>query len=313
MSSPSPDDPGGRSFATIDLARRNLRFANFQGARLQGANLTGAHLQGANLINVRLQGAHLGGAHLQGANLSIAHLQGANLMNAHLQGAYLSVAHLQGANLRGAQLQGTDLEEARLQSAGLEGAQLQGANLMNAHLQCANLKRARLQGTDLEGAQLQGSSGNPDSGYLVWAPGVSHNFPADKSSREEYLETLVTDETATVKLAWGPGMSLEEHLRKCMEKDQGRGDRLSYNRVQPDWNAWAEWTAEFACEDQYTARSSLKRWRSDGLALSGLKGSDRAEAQKLVREALAAARETGEKCPGLHSISDDEWKEFIGS
>lgn len=79
ISSPNPDDPGGRSFAAIDLARRKLRFANFQGARLQGANLTGAHLQGANLMNARLQGAHLGGAHLQDASLSIAHLQGANL------------------------------------------------------------------------------------------------------------------------------------------------------------------------------------------------------------------------------------------
>ena len=338
---PKPGNPGdNRSFANITLAGRKLLFANLQGTHLQGADFTNAHLQGvnlrvaymqgANLRDAQLQGADLRETHLQGANLTNAGLQGANLTNAHLQGAYLWLAHLQGArlvmaHLQGAylwlaQLQGADLKDAQLQGTNLRDVHLQGADLRNAQLQCTNLRDVHLQGADLGDAQLQGadlgdeelqgSADNPDLGYLVWAPGVSYDFPADKSS---YLKTLVTDETATVKLAWAAwSMSVGELLQECVNEDQEYRVFLPSNHVQPDWNAWANWTAEFACEDEYTARSSLERWTSPLFPLSGLEGSDRAEAQKLVSRALVAARETGEKCPGLHSISDDEWEEFIG-
>ena len=290
----------------------DFRDANLQEAQLQGADLRFAQLQGANLGSAQLQGVNLRYAQLQGMDLGFMRLQGADLGSAQLQGADLGSARLQGANLQEAQLQGANLQAARLQGADLQEAQLQGANLQLAQLQCVNLQEAQLQGADLQFARLQGSSGNPDSEHLVWAPGVSYDFPADKSSREEYLETLAIDETATVKLAWEPSVSLEEHLQKCMEKDQGPRVRLPDNHNQPDWDTWAEWTTEFACEDEYTARSSLQRWASEE-PLSSLEGPDRAEAQKLVRKALVAARETGEECPGLHAISDDEWKEFIGS
>ena len=339
---PKPGNSGdNRSFANITLAGRKLLFANLQGTHLQGADFTNAHLQGvnlrvaymqgANLRDAQLQGADLRETHLQGANLTNAGLQGANLTNAHLQGAYLVMAHLQGArlvmaHLQGAylwmaQLQGADLRDSQLQGTNLRGVHLQGADLRNAQLQCTNLRDVHLQGADLGDAQLQGAdlgdeelrggAGNPDLGYLVWAPGVSYDFPADKSS---YLKTLITDETATVKLAWAAwSMSVGELLQECVNEDQEYRVSLPSNHVQPDWNAWANWTAEFACEDEYTARSSLNRWMSEEDPLSGLEGSDRAEAQKLVRRALVAARETGEECPGLHSISDDEWKEFVGS
>ena len=261
------------------------------------------------------------GVDLRGTNLQYAQLQGAYLQHAQLQGANLQGAYLQGAYLLGAQLQGANLQDAQLQGANLQDAQLQGANLQEAGLQCANLQDTWLQGTDFGDAQLHGvdlgdgklqsSSDESDPWHLVWTPGVSYDFTADKLSRKQYLNTLVTDKTATVELAWGTGMSLEEHLRKCMEEDRKPSDSLPDNYSQPDWNAWAEWTAEFACEDEYTARSSLERWESYLVRLSGLEDSDEAESQKLVHKALVAARETGEECPGLHSIPDDEWKEFI--
>ena len=330
MSGPKSDSPSDKGFANSDLAERNLRFAKFPYAHLRDADLGRAQLQGASLWEAQLQGAHLGGAQLQGAHLWEAQLQGADLLGAQLQGAdlgeaelqgaHLGEAQLQGAHLREAQLQGADLGRAELQGAHLGGAQLQGADLGNAWLQCTDLEGARLQGTDLGNAQLQGSSGNPDPEHLIWAPGVSYDFPADKSS---YLETLVSGPdpyrfgrfTETIKIAWRRRrreMPLEEHLRKCIEEDRQPIDPLPDNSRQPDWNTWAEWTAEFACEDEYTARSSLKRWTSFS-PLSGLEDSDRAEAQKLVREALETTRkiETEEECPGLHSISDDEWKKFV--
>ena len=222
------DKPGDESLATIDLSGRNLRFANFRGAHLQGAYLSGAQLQGAYLQDTQLQGADLLEARLQGAILRDPEqkkgpllrdpqLQGADLVRAQLQGVNLRSAQLQGADLAGANLQGANLREARLQGANLARANLQGANLREAWLQCAYLQDTQLQGADLTKAQLQGSSGRPDLEYLVRASYVSREFPADKSS---YLKTLVSNETATVKLAWGTFLSLEEYLKKCMEEDQ---------------------------------------------------------------------------------------------
>ena len=318
---PKSDEPSDESFTTIDLAGRNLRFAHFQDAWLQGVNLSRAELQGADLWRARLQDANLFEAQLQGVDLSRAQLQGADLLGAQLQGANLSQAELQDADLFEAQLQGANLSQAELQDADLLGAQLQGADLSQAQLQganlwfgglqCANLQKAHLQGVDLRGAQLQGSFGTFSSWYLVDTLGVLCDFPTDKLSPEQYLETLVTNVTATVKLAWETGMSVGEHLQECINEDWDHRVHLPSNSAQPDWNTWAEWTTKFSCENEYTARSSLKRWVSESIAPSGLEDSDKA----LVRKALATARttKTEEECPGLHSIPDDEWKEFVGS
>ena len=283
------------------------KFGREWGPDFRDANLRSAQLQGADLRFARLQGADLGFAQLQGTNLESAQLQGVNLQSSQLQGADLRFARLQGADLGFAQLQGTNLESAQLQGANLRHAELQCTDIQKAQLQGADFGLARLQGAALGNKKLQDNSDIHGSWHLVWTPSVSYDFPADKSS---YLKTLASDETATVKLTWEPGMSLEEHLQKCMEKDQGPRVRLPDNRNQPDWDIWAEWTAEFACKNEYTARSSLKRWASEE-PLSGLEGSERDEAKKLILEDLAAARKTREKCPGLHSIPDDEWKEFI--
>ena len=307
VSGPKSDKASDKSFANIDLAGRKLRFENFQYAQLQGADLRDAQLQGAFLVGARLQGANLVIVQLQSADLWEVQLQGARLVGAQLQGADLLNARLQGADLTGARLQGANLADARLQGATLWGAQLQCADLREVRLQGADLWNAQLQGTDLGNKEQQSSNDKSHPWYLVWAPGVSYNFPADKLS---YLETLVTNETATVKLAWNTEMSLGEHLQKCIEENWEHRDPLLSSHNNPDWNAWAKWTAGFACENEYTARSSLTRW-SRRVPLSDLK--DPAEAKKRVRGALAAARKTktGEECPGLHSIPDDEWKKFI--
>jgi len=312
------NNTSNKSFANIDLARRKLRFAKLQGVDLQGATLGGAHLQGADFFGADLQGARLGGAHLQDVFLLAANLRRTTLEWADLQGAFLWGADLQGANLERADLRGATLGGAHLQGANLERAYLQGATLEKAGLQCVNLQEAYLQGTSLEYARLQGADlgdrnlqGKPNksgSWYLVWAPHVSYDLPPHES-RKQYLKTLVPDETAAINLAWRTEMSVEKHLQECEKKDWSRGVRLPSNPAHPDWNAWAEWTTEFACEDKYTALSSLIRWTPNDSLLSRMVDSD--QSRELVRQALEDARETGEKCAGLHSIPDGQWKRRI--
>ncbi len=72
------------------------------------------------------------------------------------------------------------------------------------------------------------------------------------------------------------------------------------------WNAWAEWTVPFACENEYTARSSMWRWGSGwfGTMPDG-------PMKDTVHAALIAKRESGKDCPGLHAIPAEEWQQFV--
>lgn len=159
----------------VVLPRRDLRFANLEGADLLSAglgatDLRGANLRGANLTNAHLHHADLTGADLTGADLTNADLIEANLTNAHLDGAILreakltsghqrstidldaipkganlTNAHLEHADLTGADLMGADLTNADLTNANLTNADLRGANLMNTNLNSANLSGAKLE------------------------------------------------------------------------------------------------------------------------------------------------------------------------
>ena len=322
MSDAKADEPGDKSFATMDLAGRNLRFANFQYARLQGVDFRAARLQGANLRRARLQNAHLreaqlqdahlwraqlqnadlGGARLQGANLLLAQLQGAYLGGAQLQGADLRRAQVQDANLRRAQLQDADLSLARLQGAYLEGAQLQNANLQGTQLQGADLRGAQVQGADLSQAWLQGA----DLGGAQ-VQGME-DFLAQLQSAEDLLTQLQgTEDFARLQDA-GDLLAQLQDADDLFARLQGT---LS-DPVPPEWEALADRTAKFACKDEYTARNSLNRWRPDGgIPLFGWEDHDFDKVRGRVLKALADARKTGEECPGLHSVTDDEWRDFL--
>ena len=362
MSGPRADEPGDKGFATMDLAGRNLRFANFQYAQLRGVDFRAARLQGANLRRARLQGAHLrraqlqganlrrarlqnaylreaqlqnatlwraqlqnanlGGARLQNANLLLAQLQGAYLGGAQLQNADLRRAQLQNANLRRAQLQDANLSLAQLQNAYLEGAQLQNADLQAARLQNANLREAQLQdanllfvqlqGADLRGAQVQGA--DLSQAWLQGADlgGAQVQGMEDFLARLQSAEDLLTQLQGTEDFARLQGA--EDLLTQLQDADDlfaQLQDTLS-DPVPPEWEALAYWTAELACKDEYTTRSSLNRWRPDGgVPLFGWEDYDFDKARERVLKALADARKTGEECPGLHSISDDEWNKFV--
>jgi Pentapeptide repeats (8 copies) len=112
-----------------DLARSNLRAADFSGADLSGADLSDVDLMRADLSGADLRGADLTRANLSGAYLSAAKLNDAILNRAVLRGVYLCDAKLSGADLMYADLSGADLTRADLSGANLTGVDLSSVDL----------------------------------------------------------------------------------------------------------------------------------------------------------------------------------------
>ena len=341
-----------------DLAEAELQEANLVGAELQGVKLVRAKLQGANLRGAELQGADLGLAELQGANLSSAKLYGAGLAGAELQGANLTRAALQGTYLAWAKLQGANLSYAELHGADLTGAELQGADLLGAKLHGADLTKTEFQGTNLAKAALQGSRGLPASWYLTWMPCVSFDLFDLSKYLEKFLSDEIKDaklawEDLTLQEHLKQSLSCRCPDREIFSvakpkdtdmvfhtlKDQNSKDKncpavpnVNSEKDQnwpdaPDinsddyWTAWAEWTADFACENEYTARSSLQRWSLLSLNERWEKfmsispgppfGQKIPEcAKEKVREAILKASK-GRECPGFYALTEDERKMFV--
>ena len=335
-----------------NLSGANLKDASIISTRLQGANLSHADLRGAIFKKAWLQSADLSGADLRNAEITSTQLQGADLATAKLQNSDLEKTQMQGVRLSGALLQGVRLSEVNLQGANLEGAQLQGANLKSTELQGADLTNARLQGADFADTQLQGSFGKPDSWCLLWKPSVSFEFPPrprDPQGKESQyeralffieglFEELLKDQNKSIKLSWREGVSLEEHLKEYLWKGIARGvfdgskpegkcmvDRESADIEwcpPPDIGSsdyrctWASWTAEFACENLYTAASSLDRWLSDEpLYEAKLRFDHLACLKGAVRAAVIERKERkdGGKCPGLSAVSNEKYSEFVSA
>ena len=160
--------------SSLNLRKRDLRYANLDRTDLEGADLTGAKLDGASMIGAKLKGASLGCAELdkllltndpvaarcpsaRNVDLSRADLRGAHMAGLDLSGAKLEEAELEGAELSNAILQGTSFSSAQLQKAELREVRAQGANFLNAALQGANLTGAQLQLADLSSAAMQAS------------------------------------------------------------------------------------------------------------------------------------------------------------
>ena len=344
----------------VKLDGANLQNANLGIAKLQGANLGNAQLQGADLRGAEFQDTNFKDVQLQRARLVGANLAGENLTGVKLQGAYLGIAKLQGSNLEGAQLEGANLKGAKLQGANLTGAQLQGTNLTGAQLQGTRLQYAELKGADLGGAQLQSSFGQPSFGqpssgslYLVRMPDISLDFPIlhnrsngglSSEHAREYIKELLNDkdirERVDNELTWRENVSLGEHIDEYIMKgaDHGvfnysRPEDIDFHKLNRNWpssvdlddenykKAWVDWTVEFACKNQYTALSSLERWRREAPLYNEefrIDAEKLAELKKDVRNGLIMAKICQQKCEpcfGLQAISSDdaEWKMFVGS
>ena len=326
-----------------DLAEAGLQRALFDQARMQGADLYEARLQRANLYATRLQEANLRNAELQEARLPLAHLQGAILRSARLHGADLQGARLQGAELSLADLSGANLTNAQLQGAELDEASLRGANLTRARLEAVSFGDARLGGANLRNARLLCSDGAPADWRLAWMPDLTSELSRLGDSEPDgepdeavklLLDNLITGDIGAIGMPFEDDKSLEDHLRHRLENCPKRpfsgagpkeGDLVVHDgepRHAFDnwpataaiddayWKAWGEWTVEFACESEYNARSSVRRW-SDIESRFGKGIPD--TAADIVRKALIDARSSAGDCPGLSGIPDDDrgWKSFV--
>ena len=336
----------------LELSRRNLRFGKFVNARMTNANLNGAVLQGAtlrsaqlkgvnfegallqastlrnadlqdtNLKSIRLQSADLRRAQLQNADLEMANLQGADLSQAQMRGANLNWAQLQGTNLKSAQMQGVTLGAVQLQGANLNSANLEGADLNWAQLQGADLSQAVLKGTDLSQAQLQSSFGKPtiDQNELILMHYPVFGWDLNLSP-SQHLVDLLANIPAEIKLVWKNGMTLVEHLRKSIEQNQSSPNLEDWPlNIDLDYSeyskSWAKWTSDFACLDVYTARSSVRRWRTYHLGLNWVR-TMKFDAKtfpiyptQVIYDAIVDAHANREDCIGLRSLPDDEWIDF---
>ena len=338
----------GANFREVQLQGANLCRTELQGAdllevRLQGANLVRVRLQGANLVRTELQGVNLESARLQGADFASARLQGADFKNARLQGVSLKNARLQGASLRRACLQGTYLEGAELQGADLGSAQLQGSfgqpkPLSLIWAPCVSDKIC----TD-KSSYLKKLVPNEKIATVKLPWGKFSSLKEHLQERIGGPVDYLRDNSKPNWKVWAKWTAESACKDACTAR--------SILDSKPNWKVWAKWTAEFACKDAYTARSILERWGSkeplSGLktigkqdsgknperydearaqetgeaclgpplpSLPGLPGL-KDEAKKLVRKTLKTKREneTEGECPGLHFISDDEWKELVDS
>lgn len=114
----------------INLAGRNLRYAEFTGSSMQRANLRGADLRGArlqlaNLTRANLQAVKAAGARMTAAGLTSANLAGADFSGARMDGAIFFT----NANLSGARFVGTTLTNAMMRGVTVTGADFTGARM----------------------------------------------------------------------------------------------------------------------------------------------------------------------------------------
>lgn len=326
----------------VDFQGAQLHRAILHNAHLKGAILNNAHLQNAYLQHAQLQDAVFWYANLSGARLYAAQLQGAILANAQLQKADLTEAELHGAKLSSADLSGAILIKAQLQGAQLDEASLRGANLEGARLEGANFDKAVLGGTILRNASFLCSHGEPADWRLAWMPGVTYELSRLEGSNSEggsdkaierLLDELVTDEIGTIRIPY-KASTIREHLRQRFENCPERpfsgarpkktdlvfhsGNLLdafnewpaSATTSEAYWKAWGDLTAEFSCESEHNARSSIRRWSDNDLWFGKEIPNT---ATNIVRMALIAARSNSDDCPGLAYIPEDDgnWRSFI--
>ena len=115
----------------IDLANRNLRYADLENCILTRADMHNTQLQGANLKKTHLQAVKLDNAKLQGVDMMSAKLQDAMVLNAQMQGASLIAADMSDAyfdesNLSKVRMMGADLKNISFYKSDLSDVDMRG-------------------------------------------------------------------------------------------------------------------------------------------------------------------------------------------
>ena len=319
--------------------------AKFIGAKLHGANFKYAKLHDADFRFAKLYGANLEGAELNGADFRGAKLHGANLEGAELNGADFRGAKLHGANLEGAELNGANLRNAELYGANLEGVKLDGADLGEAKLtgsygspeswkfvwlsditsfssffdfspyiyeSVAREPISRSEFIERSVDRFQKNTGMENI-KIYWKEEsvMKYEKLLEENIKENSWENpdMRPDSKDMIHLAhtrmWGDAFSRPEAENIQWLRKLSTYDDKKY------WKNRAEWAADFACRNEYTARIILKRWMSN-TPLTNMKKEDIGMARYIVIYELDV-KKLKEKCFGLHVLPDDEWQEFLRS
>ena len=263
-------------------------------------------------------------ADLRGAQMSTAEFMGANLHEAQLAGADMRLACLAGSTLISAGLQGVDLGGAYLQGADLGGAMLHGANLKGAKLQAVRFGLTVLDGANLSGSDLGLTIGIPASLYLTILDDVKYR--AGETIADYRNGTLCPSDLWTLEGASSSGSTIAQRIERWQElavKKKWRGwdwreiwntrNHTPLGRNASDeggryWQDLRDWTVDFACTNQFTALSTLRRWeytnKIDNLSVPS-------SVWRSVRKDLASKRRSEHECPGLASLPGRLWESFM--
>jgi uncharacterized protein YjbI with pentapeptide repeats len=103
------------NLSKIELANKEIPFANFCGAYKEKGDFSNANLSYCLFTDSLLEGADFHNSNLQSTDFSRANLRGANFQNANLQGVDFENCDLTGADFRN-----TKLKNARFPGANLE-------------------------------------------------------------------------------------------------------------------------------------------------------------------------------------------------
>ncbi len=153
--------------ARVNLANRNLRYANLQNCILTRADMHNTELQASNLNYTHLQAVKFDNAQLQDAKMREVKLQKAEFINTQLQGVSLVGADMtrtsfyDESNLSYAHMQGTTLFMTEFGDSYLEGADFRSAKLnetefFNVNLRNASFKKAKVTNVSFYESQLKG-------------------------------------------------------------------------------------------------------------------------------------------------------------
>lgn len=133
----------------LDLARRDLRRANFTGLDLRQTDLAFALLRAADLSGAELFRARGYQVDIERARFSDANLEEVRFHKAVGPGAVFHRARLVSAHFRGSVMPGAEFYKAQMQ-----GAHFEGANLRGARFDQAELADAYFSGAELDDAAL---------------------------------------------------------------------------------------------------------------------------------------------------------------
>ena len=134
----------GRNLSEANLARTDLRKADFSGAVLVNANFRGARLDDAVFTKPKQQQID-GGATVT---------QSTDLLRADFSNARLARASFSGADLQSSNFLNAVLEDANFERSVLHGASFVNAKLAKAKFSYAVMRGAYFQGSDLAGSQF---------------------------------------------------------------------------------------------------------------------------------------------------------------